>query len=90
MSNTISAMNLGIQGIQKGMDGLRKNAQDIAAVNTLNNINGQNPNQAQAPGVNDITSSMIGLIENKLQIEASAKVVQTAADMIGTIIDIKA
>ena len=88
MSNTISAMNLGVQGINKGMDGLRQNAHDIAAANKLNDVSGQN--LEQTPGVNDVTESLVGLTENRMQVEASAKVVQAASDMIGTIIDIKA
>ena len=88
MSSTISAMNLGIQGINKGMDGLRKNAHDIATANKYNDVTGGNPEQA--PGVNDVTDSLVGMTMNKLQVEMSAKVVQTGVDMIGTLIDIKA
>ncbi len=71
--STISAMNLGIQGIQKGMDGLRQNAQQIASNTT-----------------GDVTNSLIGMNLNKLEVEMSAKVVKTASDMIGTLLDITA
>ncbi len=87
MSSAISAMNLGIQGINKGMDGLRKNAHDIAAANKYNDVTGENPEQV--PGVNDVTDSLVGMTMNKLQVEMSAKVIQTSVDMIGTLIDIK-
>ena len=71
--STISAMDLGIQGIQKGMDGLRQNAQQIASNTT-----------------GDVTNSLIGMKLNELEVEMSAKVVKTASDMIGTLLDITA
>lgn len=80
--STISAMNLGIQGIQNGMNGLRRDAQQIASANSGS---GEQP-----AGVDDVTKSLVDMKLNKLEVEMSAKVVQTASDMIGTLIDIKA
>lgn len=77
--STISAMNLGIQGIQKGMDGLRQNAQQIASNTSSNDISG-----------GDVSASLIDMNLNKLEVEMSAKVVKTASDMIGTLLDITA
>lgn len=77
--STISAMNLGIQGIQKGMDGLRQNAQQIASNTSSNDVSG-----------GDISASLIDMNLNKLEVEMSAKVVKTASDMIGTLLDITA
>ncbi len=82
--STISAMNLGIQGIQKGMNGLRQNAQQIAS----NSIATSAPPNAQTS--DDVAGPLIEMKLNKLQVEMSAKVVQTASDMIGTLLDIKA
>jgi hypothetical protein len=78
--STISAMNLGVQGINKGMDGLRQNAQHIASANI----------PEQASSLNDIAGPLVDMKLNKLEVEMSAKVVQTASDMIGTLLDIKA
>ncbi len=81
--SSISAMHLGLQGIQKGMDGLRRNAHEIASANTLNNPQSANA----APSVNDVTDALIGLQQNRLQAEASTKVVKTSLDMIGNLLD---
>lgn len=80
--STISAMNLGIQGIQKGMNGLRQNAQAIAIGNIRNDAATNTPN--------DIAEPLVDMKLNKLEVEMSAKVVQTASDMIGTLLDIRA
>ncbi|MFC1747573.1 hypothetical protein ACFL2V_02070 [Pseudomonadota bacterium] len=82
MSNSISAMTLGIQGIQKGMKDLRQNAHEIANANQNNKIATRN--------TTDVTEPLIEMKLNKLQIETSAKVIQTSSDMIGTLLDIKA
>ncbi|RLT93260.1 hypothetical protein [Ketobacter sp.] len=37
----------------------------------------------------DLTSSAVSLLESKLQVEANAKVLKTASDTMGSIIDIK-
>ncbi len=76
--STIPAINIGIQGIQKGMDGLRQNAQQIASSVTSNS------------GGNDIAAPLIEMNLNKLEVELSAKVVKSASDMIGTLLDITA
>ena len=82
--STISAMNIGIQGIQKGMNGLRQNAQSIADSNISNSAT------TSAADVNDVTAPLVDMNLNKLEVEMSAKVVKTASDMIGTLLDIKA
>ena len=86
--DSVSAINTGLQGIKKGMDGLKKNAHEIANAKSGVEINDNSPEQA--PGVNDITRPLIDMKLNELQIKASTKVVQTNLDLIGTIIDIKA
>ena len=82
--SVISAMNLGVQGIHKGMNGLRQNAQQISSSNIHNDIT------SDSSDVDDIAEPLIDLKLNKLQVEMSAKVVQTASEMIGTMLDIKA
>lgn len=86
--STISAMNLGVQGIQNGMNGLRQNAQQIASSNIRNDIDTGTPERVQDS--DDVAGALVDMKLNKLEVEISAKVVQTASDMIGTLLDIKA
>ncbi len=76
----ISALNASISGIQKGLSGLRKNAADIARAGTQDS--GITPEQ--------LTDSIVGMKENALQVKASAKVLQTVNDTIGSLFDDKA
>lgn len=86
--STISAMNLGVQGIQNGMNGLRQNAQQIASSNIRNDVDTGTPERVQDS--DDVAGALVDMKLNKLEVEISAKVVQTASDMIGTLLDIKA
>lgn len=85
--STIDTMNLGVQGINKGMNGLRQNAQQIAHANVRDEAASGDRNWA---GVDDVAEPLVDMKLNKLEVEMSAKVVQTASDMIGTLLDIKA
>jgi hypothetical protein len=82
--STIPTMNIGIQGIQNGMNGLRQNGQQIASSTIRNDAT------TSSPDVSDVTHPLVEMKLNALQVEASAKVVKTASDMIGTLLDIKA
>lgn len=75
----LSVQNEAIQGIQRGLDGLRRNAQEIASADQLNNA-GQET---------DLAGALLGLQENKTQVQASAKVVSAVDEMIGSIIDLR-
>ncbi len=90
--SSISAINSGLQGIQKGLDGIKKNAHEIATANSSeaapSTATAQIPEQATRP--KDITEPLVYMKMNQLQVEASAKVVQTNAEMMGTLIDMKA
>jgi len=81
--SSIPAFDSGLQSIQKGMNGLKKNALEIAnaksSVTTNNN-----------PGVNDVTKPLLDMKINRLQVEMGAKVIQASSDMIGSLLDIKA
>ncbi len=73
----LSVQNEAIQGIQRGLDGLRKNAAEIASSDQLNKA-GQGSN---------LEGALIGLEQNKVQVQASAKVVSAVDNVLGTIID---
>ncbi len=85
--SSIPAFDSGLLSIQKGMNGLRKNAHEIA--NAKSGVAADN-NPAQASGINDLTKPLVDIKLNKLQVEMGAKVVQASSDMIGSLLDIKA
>ncbi|VAW62163.1 hypothetical protein MNBD_GAMMA08-1613 [hydrothermal vent metagenome] len=76
----LSVQNEALQGIQRGLDGLRKNASEIASADQLN----------KAGEGSDLEGALLGLQQNKVQVQASAKVVSAVDSVIGTIIDIRA
>ena len=76
----LSIQNSALQGIQRGLDGMRQNAAEIASADQLN----------QAGQETDLAGALIGMEENKTQVQASAKVVSALDEVIGTIIDIRA
>ncbi len=75
-----SVTNTALQGIQRGMQGLRRNAANIASAS---NLSGQGPTK-------DMTRSLVEMHENKLYTLASVKTLKTADQVIGTLLDIKA
>ena len=73
--STISAFQSGLTGIQKGLSGLDRQASKIASADTMNN--------------GDVTTPLVNMIPDKQLVQASAKVIQTSNDMLGTLLDIK-
>ena len=73
-----SILNNGVMGIQKGFSQLNKASANIAQVSVSDDP------------TRDLTESAVGLLQGKIQVQASAKVLQTASDTIGSLIDIKA
>ena len=76
----LSVQNSALQGIQRGLEGMRQNAADIASADQLNRA-GQDT---------DLETSLVELNENKFQVQASAKVVSALDEVIGTLIDTRA
>ena len=75
-----SVTNSAIQGIQRGLQGIRRNASDIASAQ---NLRGASPTK-------DMTRSLVEMHENKLYTTASVKTLKTADQVIGTLLHIKA
>ena len=73
-----SILNNGVMGIHKGFSQLNKASANIAQLSV-----------SEDPA-SDLTKSGVDLLQGKLQVQASAKVLQTASDTIGSLIDIKA
>ncbi len=76
----LSVQNEAIQGIQRGFDSMRKNASEIASADQLN----------KAGQETDLEGAMVGLLQSKIQVQASAKVVSAVDDVIGSLIDTRA
>ena len=75
--SSIPALSSGVMGIQKGLDSLNRDAAQIASA-------GQFKNESST----DLAKSLTNLTLDKLQVAASAKVVKTAGDTIGTLLDV--
>jgi hypothetical protein len=71
-----SALKNALYGMQKGLTGMEKNAAKIANADTFNS---QNPTDAAQP--------LIDMQNNRLQVEASAKVMKTVDATIGSLLD---
>ena len=67
----------GLAGIQKGFATVNKASAQIAQV-------GESEDPTQ-----DLTDGAVGLLQGKLQVQASAKVLETANKTMGSIIDIE-
>ena len=79
--STIGALNQGLAGIQRGFDGLRRDANQIARAN--------GPDRIDA----DVARSLVSLSADRAQVEASLKVIEAAGEMVDTIgrlLDVKA
>ena len=72
-----SVFGNGVMGVQKGLGTLNKASAQIARVGVS-----EDPTR-------DITKGAVGLMQGKLQVQASAKVLETANKTLGSIIDIE-
>lgn len=81
---SIPALTAGINGINQGFGNLRRDASAIAqAVSQASNPD----KQAQ---VGDVTTPLVNLKVDSLQVQASAKVVEAVDDIIGSLLDVTA
>ncbi|MBR9871601.1 MAG: flagellar biosynthesis protein FlgE [Gammaproteobacteria bacterium] len=76
-----NTLGIGIQGIQDGMAGMDNAARKIAR-------GGVDGPQGSAEGAGNLAEPMIELNLYKRSVEASAQVVKTADETIGTLLDI--
>ncbi len=74
----ISALSNSLSGIQKGLEGAKRNAAEIASKDQFTQ---QDPSS--------LAKSMVELKGNTLQVKASAKAFEIISDAIGSIINIK-
>ncbi len=71
----IPTLQTGIAGINNGLDGMRRNAAEIARATT-----GDDTNTARA---------LVDMRINQHQVEASVKVIKTADEMLGSLLDVR-
>ena len=74
---SISALNTGVNGINQGLSNLRRDASAVAQA-----VHGDQNS--------DVASALINVKLDTLQIQASAKVVETVHDMLGSLLDVTA
>lgn len=74
---TINAFSYGVMGIQRGMEGLRRDASQIATASV------------PEPDVS-VVKPLVNLVADRTQATASAKVVKAYDEAIGTLLDVKA
>jgi len=75
----INALNTGILGIQRGLADAQRSASTIASTDSMTSDN-----------ASDLAESMVNLMTARTQVEASARVVETIDETLGTIIDVMA
>lgn len=75
-----SLLSIGTQGIQAGYARANEAAGNIA----------RSASQNSGDNLGDLTTSIVDLKRGEQQVKASASVVRTADELIGTLIDIKA
>ncbi len=78
-----NALGIGIQGIQDGMAGMENAARKIAR-------GGADGPQGSAEGAGSLVEPIVELNLYERSVEASAQVVKTADETLGTLLDIKA
>lgn len=76
----LAVQNSAVMGIQQGLNGLRRNAAEIASADQL----------SQAGSETDLVGSLVGLQQAETQVQASAKVVSAVDEVLGTLIDTQA
>ena len=87
-----SAFNSGLSSVQSGQQRVNQAATDIASASLPKpaaESAAPNPSNSQAQQV-DLASSLVDLQIGKEQVQAGAKVIKTADDALGTLLDIRA
>lgn len=94
-SSVPSAIQSGLNGIQKAERGVAESAEQISRLNTeqdrvaqADNQAAQNDVRAQRPEPS-LETEAVNLVVNEYLAKANTKTIKTADDMIGTLIDTK-
>ena len=93
-----SVLAAGVAGIQRGISNAQDAAQRIAGATTSDPLENEAVGNEQAStesvsatdatgGLNDLTEGAVQLVQSEQQVQASAAVVRTADETLGTLID---
>ncbi len=89
-----SMLSVGLQGVQTGVASARNAAQDIVTATTTGTeiASGNSASRDAVTGdvTADIATAVVELKMSEHQVQASAAVIKSADEMMGTLIDIKA
>jgi len=85
----------GLNGIQTGLKGMNRAAQDIADLNLDDRSKSQSDNDvirrnAPTDRLTDAAEAIVDLKVHARQVQASAKVVETADEILGFLLDVRA
>ncbi|HET6470499.1 MAG TPA: flagellar biosynthesis protein FlgE [Pseudomonadales bacterium] len=85
----------GLNGIQSGLKGMNRAAQDIADLNLDDRSNSASDNDvvkvdASPDRLTDAVEAIVDLRVHARQVQASAKVVATADEVLGFLLDVRA
>lgn len=75
-----SALSVGVAGVQQGLENATVAAQQVVGATT----------SRPAEPVQDIAKPLVDLKQSELQVQASAAVIKTADETLGTLLDITA
>lgn len=90
MQITGNAFNTGLSGIQSGMRRVDQAASEIASGTLPAQVEAQPVEAAAVQAPNDLAGSLIGLTQGRYEVQANARVVETADEVLGTLIDTRA
>lgn len=90
-----NAFNSGLSSVLNGQQRANQAASDIASINVTKpaaeaSANRATNNQASQAQPVDLATSLVDLQVGKEQVQAGAKVLKTADDVLGTLLDIRA
>ena len=83
-------LSSGVNSIQAGLNGLQNVAHEIAGFDTQTNPTDADAAPVSGPGLDEMAESIVDLKVYQRQVEASVKVVQTADEVIGFLLDVRA
>ncbi len=86
-SGTNSAAMSGLYGLQQASQGITQTSQDIASRTVAQSAGSEGA--VASPSSGGLTSNLLSLTSSETHAQASAKVLDTAFDTVGTLIDIK-
>jgi len=81
-----SAFSHGLTGVHRGMNNLRRDAQEIANAGIAHSSSPDKPVSEQVKNA-EFERPLVGLIEDNQQVSASVEVIKTQSEMIGSLLN---